>query len=277
MDNYRLSIDNGILKVMSKMGISTLQSYKGAQIFEAFGLHSEVVDKCFSGTASRVQGTIFDLFAMDVFELRERGWPSRETIIPPGMPESGEYHWRDGGEAHTNDPAGIANLQDAVREGNRVAFGAYAKNANDQACAVHLRLLEFRYESATPIPIDQVKPWNKIVRRFVTGAMSYDSIPMESHSTLAIAMNRLGGKSNAGEGGEDAERSNILSNGDTMRSAIKRVASGRFGVTSDYLAGADELQIKMVQGAKPGEGGGLPGHNVSHSIARTRYSTAGAG
>ncbi|CAA7267905.1 unnamed protein product [Cyclocybe aegerita] len=278
MDNYRLSVDNGILKVMSKMGISTLQSYKGAQIFEILGLHSEVVEPCFIGTASRVQGATFDLLAMDAFELHERGWPSRETILPPGMPESGEYHWRDGGEAHINDPAGLASLQDAVREKNQAAYDAYARNANSQAQSIHLRgLLEFRYESATPIPIEQVEPWNEIVRRFVTGAMSYGSISMEAHSTLAIAMNRLGGKSNTGEGGEDAERSHVLPNGDTMRSAIKQVASGRFGVTANYLADADEIQIKMAQGAKPGEGGELPGHKVSGSIARTRHSTAGVG
>ena len=278
MVNYRHSVDNGILKVMSKMGISTLQSYKGAQIFEALGLHSEVIDRCFIGTASRVQGATFDLLAMDAFELHERGWPSRETILPPGMPESGEYHWRDGGEAHINDPAGIANLQDAVREKNQSAYDAYARNANEQSQKIHLRgLLDFRYENTTPIPIEQVEPWNEIVRRFVTGAMSYGSISMEAHSTLAVAMNRLGGKSNTGEGGEDAERSQILSNGDTMRSAIKQVASGRFGVTSNYLADANELQIKMAQGAKPGEGGELPGHKVSGSIARTRHSTAGVG
>ncbi|KAJ7702309.1 NADPH-dependent glutamate synthase [Mycena rosella] len=276
--NYQHSVDNGILKVMSKMGISTLQSYKGAQIFEILGLHSQVVDRCFIGTASRVQGATFDLLAMDAFELHERGWPSRETILPPGMPESGEYHWRDGGEAHINDPSGIANLQDAVREKNQTAYDAYSRNANEQTKSVQLRgLLEFRYESATPIPIEQVEPWNEIVRRFVTGAMSYGSISMEAHSTLAVAMNRLGGKSNTGEGGEDAERSIVLNNGDTMRSAIKQVASGRFGVTSNYLADADELQIKMAQGAKPGEGGELPGHKVSGSIARTRHSTAGVG
>jgi len=278
MEKYRVSLDNGILKVMSKMGISTLQSYKGAQIFEALGLHNEVIDRCFVGTASRVQGATFDLLAMDPFELHERGWPSRDTLIPPGMPESGEYHWRDGGEPHINDPEGIANLQDAVHEKNQKAYDAYANNADKQAKVIHLRgLLDFCYENATSIPIDQVEPWNEIVRRFVTGAMSYGSISMEAHSTLAIAMNRLGGKSNTGEGGEDAERSQILNNGDTMRSAIKQVASGRFGVTSNYLADANELQIKMAQGAKPGEGGELPGHKVSWSIARTRHSTAGVG
>ncbi|KIJ44237.1 hypothetical protein M422DRAFT_252247 [Sphaerobolus stellatus SS14] len=276
--NYRKATDDGIFKVMSKMGISTIQSYKGAQIFEALGLHSEVVDKCFTGTASRVQGATFELLAMDAFEYHERGWPTRETILPPGMPESGEYHWRDGGEAHINDPTGIANLQDAVREKNQSAYDAYSKNALDQIKQVTLRgLLEFKHQNATPIPIEQVEPWNEIVRRFVTGAMSYGSISMEAHSTLAVAMNRLGGKSNTGEGGEDAERSLKLPNGDTMRSAIKQVASGRFGVTSNYLADADELQIKMAQGAKPGEGGELPGHKVSPSIARTRHSTAGVG
>ncbi|KAL5511690.1 GLT1 [Sanghuangporus vaninii] len=278
LKNYRHAIDNGILKVMSKMGISTLQSYKAAQIFEALGLHEEVIAKCFSGTASRVQGVTFELLAMDAFELHERGWPSRETIIPPGMPESGEYHWRDGGEAHVNDPTGIANLQDAVREKNLRAYDAYARNANEQIKSCTLRgLLDFKFENCTPIPIDQVEPWNEIVRRFVTGAMSYGSISLEAHSTLAIAMNRLGGKSNTGEGGEDAERSITLPNGDSMRSAIKQVASGRFGVTANYLSDADELQIKMAQGAKPGEGGELPGHKVSQSIARTRHSTAGVG
>src|SRR5713226_3741922 len=278
MTKYRTSLDNGILKVMSKMGISTLQSYKGAQIFEALGLHKDVIDRCFIGTVSRVQGADFDILAMDAFELHERGWPSRETIIPPGMPESGEYHWRAGGEPRINDPEGIANLQDAVQEKNRKAYDAYSRNANDQSKSIHLRgLLEFCYEEATPIPIDQVEPWNEIVRRFVTGAMSYGSISMEAHSTLAIAMNRLRGKSNTGEGGEDAERSQKLNNGDTMRSAIKQVASGRFGVTSNYLADADELQIKMAQGAKPGEGGELPGHKVSGPIARTRHSTPGVG
>ncbi|KAG8952645.1 glutamate synthase [NADH] [Tulasnella sp. 424] len=278
LSNYFKATDNGILKVMSKMGISTLASYKGAQIFEALGLHNDVVNRCFTGTASRVQGATFELLAMDAFELHERGWPSRETIIPPGMPESGEYHWRDGGDAHINDPSGIANLQDAVREKNQGAYDAYARNAYQQVRAVTLRgLLDFDFSKATPIPVEHVEPWNEIVKRFCTGAMSYGSISMEAHSTLAVAMNRLGGKSNTGEGGEDPERSQVLPNGDTMRSSIKQVASGRFGVTSNYLSDSDELQIKMAQGAKPGEGGELPGHKVSQSIARTRHSTPGVG
>ncbi|SCZ91480.1 BZ3500_MvSof-1268-A1-R1_Chr1-2g01437 [Microbotryum saponariae] len=276
--NYLYATNNGILKVMSKMGISTLQSYKGAQIFEALGLAEEVVDRCFVGTASRVAGSTFELLAMDALEIHERGYPSRETVLPPGLPETGEYHWRDGGEPHINDPTGIAELQNAVRQKNQSSYDAYAANARRQVRAVTLRgLLDFDFVKATPIPIEQVEPWHEIVRRFATGAMSYGSISMEAHSALAIAMNRIGGKSNTGEGGEDAERSDLLPNGDTMRSSIKQIASGRFGVTSNYLADADELQIKMAQGAKPGEGGELPGHKVSKSIARTRHSTPGVG
>ncbi|KAK4194765.1 putative glutamate synthase [NADPH] [Triangularia verruculosa] len=276
--NYRHSVDGGILKVMSKMGISTLASYKGAQIFEALGVDDSVVDRCFRGTASRIKGITFELIAEDAFRLHERGFPSRYTVGVSGLPESGEYHWRDGGEAHVNDPASIANIQDAVRTKNDKSYEAYSRSEYEQIKACTLRgMLDFKFEETTPIPIEQVEPWTEIVRRFCTGAMSYGSISMESHSTLAVAMNRLGGKSNTGEGGEDPERSQVMPNGDTMRSAIKQVASGRFGVTSAYLADSDELQIKMAQGAKPGEGGELPGHKVSKSIARTRHSTPGVG
>ncbi|KAK9381292.1 uncharacterized protein V2V93DRAFT_368845 [Kockiozyma suomiensis] len=278
IDNYIHSCDNGILKVMSKMGISTLQSYKGAQIFEALGVDNSVVDKCFVGTATRIKGITFEYIAQDAFALHERGYPSREVIRPEGLPESGEYHYRDGGDAHINDPVSIANIQDAVRTKNDKSYEAYSKAEYEQIKNCTLRgMLDFDYESSTPVPIDQVEPWTEIVRRFVTGAMSYGSISMEAHSTLALAMNRLGGKSNTGEGGEDAERSQRMANGDTMRSAIKQVASGRFGVTSYYLSDADELQIKMAQGAKPGEGGELPGYKVSDSIAKTRHSTPGVG
>ncbi|GAA5828058.1 hypothetical protein JCM11251_005714 [Rhodosporidiobolus azoricus] len=278
-DNYKAATNNGILKVMSKMGISTLASYKGAQIFEILGLdNATVVEKCFTGSASRIGGSTFTALALDALELHERGFPSRETILPPGLPETGEYHFRAGGEAHINDPAGIAALQDAVRQKNQTSYDTYAANARQQVKAVTLRgLLDFDFGKADEIPVEEVEPWQDIVKRFVTGAMSYGSISMEAHSTLAISMNRLGGKSNTGEGGEDAERSKVLPNGDTMRSAIKQIASGRFGVTSNYLADADELQIKMAQGAKPGEGGELPGHKVSESIAKTRHSTAGVG
>lgn len=276
--NWKTAVDAGILKVMSKMGISTLQSYKGAQIFEALGLADSVIERCFAGTASRIQGSDFHLLAMDALEFHDRGYPSRDTVTVPGLPESGEYHWRDGGEAHVNDPVSIANLQDAAREKNQGAWDAYSKASHNSVKATALRgMLEFSFEKARPIPVDQVEPWTEIVQRFCTGAMSYGSISMEAHSALAIAMNRLGGKSNTGEGGEDAERSIPLPNGDSLRSKIKQIASGRFGVTSNYLADSDELQIKMAQGAKPGEGGELPGHKVSASIARTRHSTAGVG
>jgi glutamate synthase (NADH) len=278
INNYKYSCDGGILKVMSKMGISTLQSYKGAQIFEALGIDDSVVDRCFAGTATRIKGMTFELIAQDAFAFHEKGYPTRKTVNVPGLPESGEYHWRDGGEAHVNDPVSIANIQDAVRTKNDKSYEAYSLSEYEQIKNCTLRgMLDFNFDDATPVPIDQVEPWTEIVRRFCTGAMSYGSISMESHSTLAVAMNRLGGKSNTGEGGEDPERSLRMENGDTMRSAIKQVASGRFGVTSNYLADSDEIQIKMAQGAKPGEGGELPGHKVSQSIARTRHSTPGVG
>ena len=276
--NYKASCDGGILKVMSKMGISTLQSYKGAQIFEALGIDDTVVDRCFAGTATRIRGMTFALLAQDGLAFHEQGFPSRPIVSVPGLPESGEYHWRDGGEAHVNDPTSIANVQDAVRTKNDRSYEAYSLAEYEQIKHCTLRgMLDFDFDQRAPVPIDQVESWTEIVRRFVTGAMSYGSISMESHSTLAVAMNRLGGKSNTGEGGEDPERSRVLESGDTMRSAIKQVASGRFGVTAHYLSDSDELQIKMAQGAKPGEGGELPGHKVSGPIARTRHSTPGVG
>ncbi|KAF2478584.1 hypothetical protein BDY17DRAFT_328120 [Neohortaea acidophila] len=276
--NYKHSCDGGILKVMSKMGISTVQSYKGAQIFEALGIDDTVVDRCFAGTATRIRGMTFDLIAQDAFALHERGFPSLNILEIPGLAETGEYHWRDGGEPHVNDPTSIANIQDAVRVKNDKSYEAYSKSEFEQIKHCTLRgLLDFDFDACNPIPIEQVEPWTDIVRRFCTGAMSYGSISMEAHSTLAVAMNRLGGKSNTGEGGEDSERSLPMDNGDTMRSAIKQIASGRFGVTSNYVADSDQLQIKMAQGAKPGEGGELPGHKVSGPIAHTRHSTPGVG
>ena len=276
--NWRHAVDGGILKVMSKMGISTLASYKGAQIFEALGLDNTVIDRCFAGTASRVQGSTFAMLAADAFEMHEQAWPKRQTVHFNGLPENGEYHWRDGGEPHINDPNCIAALQDATRQKNQAAWDTYSKASRDMVEKTTLRgLLDFDFSKARPIPVDQVEPWTEIAQRFCTGAMSYGSISMEAHSALAIAMNRLGGKSNTGEGGEDPERSIPLPNGDSLRSKIKQIASGRFGVTSYYLSDSDELQIKLAQGAKPGEGGELPGHKVSESIARTRHSTAGVG
>ncbi|KAJ3114572.1 glutamate synthase [NADH] [Phlyctochytrium bullatum] len=278
VNNFIKASNDGIKKVMSKMGISTLQSYKGAQIFEALGLDASVISKCFNGTPSRIKGVGFDILAIDALAFHDMAWPSRDTISVSTLPEAGDYHWRDGGEAHINDPVSIASLQDAVRRKNHSAYDTYSKQAYEQIKNCTLRgMLDFKFEAARPIPIEEVEPWTNIVKRFCTGAMSYGSISMEAHSTLALAMNRLGGKSNTGEGGEDPERSKKMGNGDSMRSAIKQVASGRFGVTSYYLSDADELQIKMAQGAKPGEGGELPGHKVSEGIAKTRKSTPGVG
>jgi glutamate synthase (NADPH/NADH) len=276
--NYKKAIDNGILKVMSKMGISTLASYKGAQIFEALGVDDTVISRCFSGTSSRIKGVTFDIFALDALTLHEAAYPSRNSVQPVSLPESGEYHWRDGGEPHIAEPNTVANIQDAVREKNQSSYDAYSRSSFEAIKKCTLRgMLEFDYNGARAIPVEQVEPWSNIVKRFVTGAMSYGSISMETHSALAIAMNKLGGKSNTGEGGEKPERSLPLENGDSMRSAIKQVASGRFGVTSFYLSDAEELQIKMAQGAKPGEGGELAGTKVSEEIASTRKTTPGIG
>jgi glutamate synthase (NADPH/NADH) len=276
--NYIKAVNNGIKKVMSKMGISTLQSYKGAQIFEALGLDTPVIDKCFAGTASRIRGSGFDILATDALTLHAMAFPLRSAVIPKLLPDPGEYHWRKGAESHINHPSTVAALQDAVRRKNQTAYDAYADEISKEIRRSALRgLLDFKFEEVSPVPIDQVEPWTSIVKRFVTGAMSYGSISIESHSALALAMNKLGGKSNTGEGGEDPERSIKNEDGTTKRSAIKQVASGRFGVTSYYLSDADELQIKMAQGAKPGEGGELPGYKVSAGIAKTRKSTQGVG
>ncbi|KAI8377700.1 uncharacterized protein BYT42DRAFT_605319 [Radiomyces spectabilis] len=276
--NYKKAVDNGILKVMSKMGISTLASYKGAQIFEALGVDDSVISRCFAGTASRIKGVTFSILALDALALHENGYPSRNSAQPIALPESGEYHWRDGGEPHIAEPAGIANLQEAVREKDHAAYDVYAINAHEAIKKCTLRgLLTFDFDKATPVPIDQVESWQKIVRRFATGAMSYGSISMEAHQSLAIAMNAIGGRSNTGEGGEKPERSIIGEDGVNKRSAIKQVASGRFGVTSFYVADADQLQIKMAQGAKPGEGGELAGTKVSEEIASARKTTPGIG
>jgi glutamate synthase (NADPH/NADH) large chain len=275
---YQKAVAKGMLKVMSKMGISTLQSYKGAQIFEAVGLNSDVIEKCFVGTASRIQGVGLDVLAKEALRRHEIGFPTRAEQRLPVLPNFGEFHWRAEGERHMWDPQAISDLQVAARENNADAYWRFAKHTNDEAtrkCALR-GLLKFK-EVNRPIPISEVEPAKEIVKRFCTGAMSFGSISAEAHETLAIAMNRIGGKSNTGEGGEDPERFKPLPNGDSKRSAIKQVASGRFGVTINYLTNADELQIKMAQGAKPGEGGELPGHKVDENIARIRYSTPGVG
>ena len=276
---YKKGVAKGMLKVMAKMGISTLQSYKGAQIFEAVGLADEIIDRCFVGTASRVQGVSFDVLFEEMKVRHEIGFPRRNENLIPVLPNPGDFHWRRGGDTHMWDPETIANLQVAARTNSEDAYWQFASHANDEATrrATFRGLMEFRFAEQTPIDISEVESVSEIVKRFCTGAMSFGSISQESHEALAIAMNRLGGKSNTGEGGEDPARFEPMSNGDSRRSAIKQVASGRFGVTIWYLANSDELQIKIVQGAKPGEGGELPGRKVDKSIARIRHSTPGVG
>ncbi|MFN7736037.1 MAG: glutamate synthase large subunit [Pirellula sp.] len=275
---YRKAVAKGMLKVMAKMGISTLASYKGAQIFEALGLQTEVIERCFKGTNSRIQGCGFDILAEETLRRHALGFPSNRADAWSMLPNVGEFHWRAEGERHGWDPAAIADIQVAARNGDKNAYRRFADHINrDAKMRYALRgLLEFQ-SVREPIPIDKVQPAKEIVKRFCTGAMSLGSISSEAHETLAIAMNRLGGKSNTGEGGEDPVRFQPLPNGDSKRSAIKQVASGRFGVTIEYLANADEIQIKISQGAKPGEGGELPGRKVDKYIARIRYSTPGVG
>ncbi|GAB5403661.1 MAG: glutamate synthase large subunit [Aureliella sp.] len=277
---YRKGVAKGILKVMAKMGISTLQSYKGAQIFEAIGLKDEVIDKCFTHTPSRVQGVDFNVLAEETLRRHALGFPLRKEFSLPTLSNPGEFHWRAEGENHGWTPTRISNLQAAARGNSSDAYKAFSdevNNENRRKCTLR-GLIEFKSGvNGGPINIDEVEPAKEIVKRFCTGAMSFGSISAESHETLAIAMNRLGGKSNTGEGGEDPKRFEPLPNGDSKRSAIKQIASGRFGVTSNYLTNADELQIKISQGAKPGEGGELPGHKVDENIARIRYSTPGVG
>ena len=274
--NLVRALGKGVLKVMSKMGVSTVASYTGAQIFEAVGLSQEVVDRYFTGTTSKLGGIGLDVVAEEVRRRHARAYPT------DGVPQShrrlesgGEYQWRRGGAEHLFDPESVFRLQHATRSGQYDVFKAYTRRVDGQAKRLMtLRgLFELREGARPPVPIDEVEPVEDIVKRFSTGAMSYGSISEEAHETLAIAMNRLGGKSNTGEGGEDTDRLHDPE----RRSAIKQVASGRFGVTSDYLTQATDIQIKMAQGAKPGEGGQLPGPKVYPWIASTRFSTPGVG
>ena len=288
VDNYRHAAGKGMLKVMAKMGISTLQSYKGAQIFECVGLDDDVVRKCFPGTASRIAGAGFDALAGDVVKMHAGAqWPGASSgLKSPILPNPGEYHYRDGGEEHYNSPAGMALLQAATRMPNattsssgREAYKKYAEETHRAASRVTLRgLLDLDTKNSQPVPLEEVEPAADIVKRFCTGAMSLGSISAEAHEALAVAMNSMGAKSNTGEGGEDPKRFTWRGpHGESKRSAIKQVASGRFGVTSHYLANADQIQIKMAQGAKPGEGGELPGYKVTVEIARVRGTTPGVG
>jgi len=276
--NYIKSINKGVLKVMSKMGISTLHSYHGAQIFEAVGLNRDFVADYFTHTSSRIQGIGIDVVADEVRKRHLYAYPGIDVPENLDLDVGGQYQWRRRGEFHMVNPEMVAKLQHAARTNNPGAYKKYADFCNDQQknLATLRGLLEFK-PTGQPIPLEQVEPASNIVKRFATGAMSLGSISREAHETMAIAMNRLGGKSNTGEGGEDSVRYKPDANGDLRRSAIKQVASGRFGVTSEYLVNADELQIKMAQGAKPGEGGQLPGHKVDEYIAKVRHSTPGVG
>ena len=268
---YTKAINKGLLKVFSKMGISTLQSYRGAQVFEAIGLNKAVVDKYFTGTSSRIEGVGLDVLAREAamkHELAFQPLQEADTELPVG----GSYAWRVRGEYHLVNPLTVSKMQHAVRQNSFQTFQEYTDlidKESKQLCT--LRGL-MRFKETTPIPLDEVEPASEIVKRFATGAMSFGSISKEAHETLAIAMNTIGGRSNTGEGGEDEERFK-----DNRRSSIKQVASGRFGVTAHYLVNADDLQIKMAQGAKPGEGGQLPGHKVDEVIARVRHSVPGVG
>jgi glutamate synthase (NADPH/NADH) large chain len=278
---YIKSVDKGILKVMSKMGISTYQSYCGAQIFDAVGLKSDFVGEFFFGTATRIEGVGLEQIAQET-ALRHGDAFGDAPVLRHALEVGGEYLFRVRGEAHAWSPETVATLQHAVRGNSRDKYRAFAKIINEQAERILTMRGMFRIKSADedgrkPVPLDEVEPAKEIVKRFATGAMSYGSISREAHTTLAIAMNRIGGKSNTGEGGEESDRFKPLPNGDSMRSSIKQVASGRFGVTTEYLVNSDMMQIKMAQGAKPGEGGQLPGHKVDATIAKVRHSTPGVG
>ncbi len=272
--NYVKAVGKALLKIIAKMGISTMESYRGAQIFEAIGLNSEVVERYFTGTPSRIQGAGLEVIAQETLARHRRGFPD-VNHLDPLLEEGGQYQWRHNGEYHLFNPETIAKLQQSVRQGNYSTYKEYAQIINHQNRNLCTLRGLFRFKSSSPIPLREVEPAVSIVRRFATGAMSYGSISKEAHESLAIAMNRLGGRSNTGEGGEDPERFKPDPNGDSRRSAVKQVASARFGVTIEYLVNADELQIKMAQGAKPGEGGQLPGHKVDKVIAKTRHSTPG--
>ena len=275
---YKKGVAKGMLEVMAKMGISTLQSYKGGQIFEAVGLADEIIKKSFPGTPSRVQGVSFEVLSEEVERRHAIGFPKIKQDKVTVLPNPGDYHWRNGGDSHMWDPKSISALQLASRNNDESAYWNFSNHANEQTTkSSTLRgLMSFKFIK-NPIPLEDVESEKEIVKRFATGAMSLGSISTEAHESLALAMNKLGGKSNTGEGGEDPVRFEPMENGESKRSAIKQVASGRFGVTMWYLTNSDELQIKIAQGAKPGEGGELPGTKVDEYIAKIRHSTPGVG
>jgi glutamate synthase (NADPH/NADH) large chain len=274
--NYKKAVAGELLKIMAKMGISTLQSYHGAQIFEAVGIHQTVVNQYFTGTVSRIGGLMLDDIAGEALAKHQKAFPKVANTLPR-LPSGGVYQWKNDGEAHLFNPQTIHLLQHSTRTNDYQLYKKYSALIDEQSeQAITLRSL-LKFKRNTPVPLAEVEPIESIFKRFATGAMSFGSISHEAHSTLAIAMNRIGGKSNCGEGGEDDARFARKSNGDWENSAIKQVASGRFGVTIEYLAHAQEIQIKMAQGAKPGEGGQLPGHKVDEWIGRVRHSTPGVG
>ncbi len=272
--NYIKAVEKGILKILSKMGISTLRSYRGAQIFEALGIAQEIIERCFNGTVSRIGGVSLDTIASETILRHKQAYLSQEQGTPY-LDTGGLYQWKRDGEFHLWNPESIASLQDAAWHNDYKRYLEFSRLINDQANnPTTLRSL-FKFKSTKSVPLEEVEPVEEIVKRFASGAMSFGSISKEAHETIAIAMNRLRARSNTGEGGEDPARFKPLASGDSVRSSVKQVASGRFGVTTNYLINADELQIKIAQGAKPGEGGQLPGHKVSVTIASTRYTTPG--
>ena len=271
--NYNKAVGKGILKVMNKIGISTLNSYRGSQLFECIGINTQVVERYFPNTATRIQGVDLHQLEKEISKRYNRAYIKKAIDANLDLEIGGQYRWRRNGEHHLFNPLSIAKLQDSVRTNKPQKYKEYSQIINNQSKQLMTIRGLFEFTNYDPIPIDEVEPWTNIVKRFKTGAMSYGSISKEAHENLAIAMNRIGGKSNSGEGGEDQERFYKDSNGDWKNSAIKQVASGRFGVTSNYLTNAKEIQIKMAQGAKPGEGGQLPGPKVNPDIAKTRNST----
>src|SRR5213078_1489686 len=277
VNHYTKAVKKGVLKVMSKMGISTLQSYRGAQIFEAIGLDQNFVDTYFTNTPSRIGGIGLDEIAAEAIERHRRAFPERPVRLPD-IDWGGQYQWRHDGEYHMYNPDSIHKLQYSTRTNSYKIFKEYSELINSASATLcTLRgLMDLKFADK-PLPLDEVEPAESIMKRFATGAMSFGSISKEAHETLAIAMNRIGGRSNTGEGGEDPARYTPDPNGDSRSSAIKQVASARFGASAHFLVNADELQIKIAQGAKPGEGGQLPGHKVDDYIAWIRHSTPGVG
>ncbi|MCF1421526.1 glutamate synthase large subunit [Mangrovimonas futianensis] len=273
IQNYNKAVGKGILKVMNKIGISTLNSYRGAQLFECIGINTKTVEKYFPNTVTRIQGIGLHEIEKEIRKRHKAAYKAKDIEANLDLEIGGQYRWRRNGEKHMFNPLSVAKLQEAVRQNNPKTYKEYSQLVNDQSKALMTLRGMFEFTNFDPIPIDEVEPWTDIVKRFKTGAMSYGSISKEAHENLAIAMNRIGGKSNSGEGGEDQERFYKSPDGDWRNSAIKQVASGRFGVTSNYLTSAQEIQIKMAQGAKPGEGGQLPGPKVNKFIAKTRNST----